>query len=396
MSDAERMILKMLAEGKITVEESERLLNAMKKSDNDENNKGYTRRIYDEEDEEPRRKKRGIGPQDFINPFIQATKLGFDLRNIAQTVQQTVSQTVKKVEPRSKELKDKMKEFGTWMQDVVDTMATEITTSRTDPADSQDVNFTVPAPDGIENCRKISIENVFGEIRIVTGDEFHLHVVGHIGRSALEDMKPWNWFSKKGMRLDGNELHIGFDNAKSIQAVMDMEFVLPEGITLECKTVSGEIKIKGPFNIREVQTVSGNIKLFKCSLQHALLDTVSGIVQIDESEGKAELHSTSGDFLVKNTEIKGLKVVSVSGDVMITESRIASDDDINIKTTSGDIMAERIKGLWSVIEAVSRNGEITLDWNGNLSDMPGGSSLHSGNSGAVIKAESVSGDIQFN
>ncbi len=394
MSDAERMILKMLSEGKITVEESERLLNAMKKGDNNENS-GYTRRVYDDEDDEPR-KKRKASPQDFINPFIQATKLGFDLRNIAHTVQQTVQQTVKKVEPRSRELKDKMKEFGTWMQDVVDTMATEITSTRGEPTDSEDVDFTVAAPDGVENCRKISIENVFGEVRITSGEEFHLHVIGRISRSALEDEKPWHWFSKNGMRLDGNELHIGFDNSKSIQAVMDMEFVLPKGITLDCKTVSGEIKIKGDINIRDIQTVSGNIKLFGCSLQHAMLDTVSGTVQIDESDGKAELHSTSGDFLVKKTNIKGLKVVSVSGDVMITESKIASDDEIKITTTSGDIIAERIKGNWSVIEAVSRNGEITLDWNGNLSDIPGGNSLNSGNPGAVIKVESVSGDIQFN
>ena len=289
-----------------------------------------------------------------------------------------------------------MKEFGTWMQDVVDTMATEITTTRGEPTDSQDVDFTVAAPDGIDNCRKITIENVFGEVRIASGDEFHLHVIGRVSKSAMEDMKPWHWFSKNGMRLDGNELHIGFDNSKSIQAIMDMEFVLPKGVTLDCKTVSGEIKIKGEFNIRDIQTVSGNIKLFGCSLQHAMLDTVSGTVQVDECEGKAELHSTSGDFLVKNTDIKGLKVVSVSGDVMITESKIASDDEIKITTTSGDIIAERIKGNWSVIEAVSRNGEITLDWGGNLSDIPGGNSLNSGNQGAVIKAESVSGDIQFN
>ena len=136
--------------------------------------------------------------------------------------------------------------------------------------------------------------------------------------------------------------------------------------------------------------------MYGTSLQHAILDTVSGTVQIDESEGKAELHSTSGDFLVKKTKIKGLKVISVSGDIMITESQIGSDDEIKITTTSGDIIAERVKGNWSVIEAVSRNGEITLDWNGTLSDIPGGNALHSGNSGAVIKAESVSGDIQFN
>ena len=43
MSDAEKMVLKMLSEGKITVEESERLLNAMKKGENSDNNNGYTR-----------------------------------------------------------------------------------------------------------------------------------------------------------------------------------------------------------------------------------------------------------------------------------------------------------------------------------------------------------------
>ncbi|MGI6444724.1 MAG: DUF4097 family beta strand repeat-containing protein [Candidatus Ozemobacteraceae bacterium] len=392
MSDARRMILKMLAEGKITVEESEKLLAALNSGAKNEDT-SHSRRVHDDEEAYSQKRRHS---EDYINPFIQATKLGFDLRNIAQTVQQTVQQAVKKAEPRRREFKDKMKEFGNWMQEVVDTMATEITTSNGDLTDSIDINFVVAPIEGIEDCKKFVIENIFGEIRINKGSEFKMKVIGRISQSVLGEYQSGQWFSKNGIRIKDNTLYVGFDREQSIQAIMDMEITMPENSEIVCRTVSSGIKIKGEFKIKEIKSVSGNIRLQGADLYKSYIETVSGTVQIDNCCASPEMKSTSGDFIIKDSKITDLKINSVSGDLMLTESEVSKEAKVALVTTSGDIIIERIKGPWSMISAATRSGNISLDWRGTISDSCGGKILRSGNDGAEFAVESVSGDIQFN
>ena len=322
MSDARRMILKMLAEGKITVEESEKLLAALNSGAKNEDT-SHSRRVHDDEEAYSQKRRHS---EDYINPFIQATKLGFDLRNIAQTVQQTVQQAVKKAEPRRREFKDKMKEFGNWMQEVVDTMATEITTSNGDLTDSIDINFVVAPIEGIEDCKKFVIENIFGEIRINKGSEFKMKVIGRISQSVLGEYQSGQWFSKNGIRIKDNTLYVGFDREQSIQAIMDMEITMPENSEVVCRTVSSGIKIKGEFKIKEIKSVSGNIRLQGADLYKSYIETVSGTVQIDNCCASPEMKSTSGDFIIKDSKITDLKINSVSGDLMLTESEVSKEE----------------------------------------------------------------------
>ncbi len=146
MSDSRTMILQMLSEGKITVEESERLLNALNKEDE----------VRNSNKAENKNTNQSPNINVFPNiPFLEATKLGINIRDIAQTLHQTVQQTIKQVEPGRKELKEKMKEFGSWMEDIVETMAAELTNHSNLPADCMSVDFIVPAPKEIEKIKII-------------------------------------------------------------------------------------------------------------------------------------------------------------------------------------------------------------------------------------------------
>lgn len=404
MSDARKMILNMLAEGKISVEESEKLLAAM--GDGERRNNAEAERQQESRQQENRQQEsrqrdseqqRPRQPDDeFFNPFGNATKLGFDLRNLAQTVQQTVQHAIKKAEPRSREFKDKMKEFGNWMQDLAGTMASEMVTGKNDLKDGVPVDFVAQIPDGIENCETFVFENMFGEIRIHEGSEFKMRIAGRVSRAVMGEYQPNQWFARNGMRIDNRTLFVGFDRNQTVKAVIDMEVTLPADMIVNCRTVSAGIRIRGRYKVSELKTVSGNIRIQGASLNQSLIETVSGAVQIEGGEVAMQIKSTSGDFLVRDSKIASLKINSVSGDILLTEASINEDTDVKLITTSGDIIVEKMTGPWKSVEAITRSGEVVLDWKGDLTPLNNqGTALRSGSSGAEFKAESVSGDIQF-
>ncbi|MDD3147813.1 MAG: DUF4097 family beta strand repeat-containing protein [Candidatus Riflebacteria bacterium] len=403
MTDARKMILNMLAEGKITVEESEKLLAAINEKDNpreepkaanrDENRENNGQRSENEESGRSREKNNDDDP---FNPFLNATKLGFDLRNLAQTVQQTVQHAIKKAEPRRREFKDKMKEFGSWMQEVVGSMANELGNVKGEPTDGLPVDFVVTPPENIDRCDTFVFENVFGEIRIHEGPEFKMHVNGQVSKATMGEYQPAQWFSRYGIRTDDRSLFVGFDRNLPVKAIIDMEITLPADMHVNCKTVSGAMRIRGNYRIGELKTVSGNIRIQGANLKQSQIETVSGAVQIEGGEISMEIKSTSGDFLVRDSRIEELKINSVSGDIMLTEASISDNTSVRLATTSGDIIVEKMSGPWKVVEATTRSGDVVLDWKGDATPLNNqGTSLKSGSNGAEFKAESVSGDIQF-
>ncbi len=403
MSDARKMILNMLAEGKITVEESEKLLAAVNEKDTPrEEAKASSREETRQSeqsgrnDENSGRRREQNGDDDPFNPFLNATKFGFDLRNLAQTVQQTVQQAIKKAEPRRREFKDKMKEFGSWMQEVVGSMANELGNVKGEPVDGMPVDFVVTPPDGLERCDTFVFENVFGEVRIHEGTEFKMHINGQVSKATMGEYQPAQWFSRYGIRTDDRTLFVGFDRNLPIKAVIDMEITLPADMHVNCKTVSGAIRIRGNYRIGELKTVSGNVRVQGANLKQSQIETVSGAVQIEGGEISMEIKSTSGDFLVRDSRIEELKINSVSGDIMLTEGTISDNTSVRLATTSGDIIVEKMSGPWKVVEATTRSGDVVLDWKGDATPLNNqGTSLKSGSNGADFKAESVSGDIQF-
>ncbi len=438
--EAKRIILNMLSEGKITVEESEKLLGAVNKkseketsADSDsagksnstdrtnkrwirpEKNKrdseksDYSRRIEDDEEDTDQtwgrgggrgQRGRGAGRSGggFIDPFMRVTKAGFDLRDVAQKVQETIEEAVQKTAPRQKEIKDRVKELGSWMQEVVEKTAADLAQNieGTNEEGHKEVNFLIMEPENLENCRRVVIENPYGDVRVTKDKVFKIRVLGYIDGDIIEDERVSDWFKEEAVRLEHDILRIGFSPDSNLDAGLSFDVYLPEDYELECETVSTNIKVKGPFDLVSAKAVSGNIRLSNCTLKASCVDTVSGNVQLEDCNIATNMRSTSGDFLIKSSVVEGMNITTVSGDLMLVESTIRENGEIIFATTSGDVIVERIEGPWSTVEATSRSGDITLDWDGDLKDISNGSILRSNEPGCEFKVETVSGDIQFN
>ena len=388
MSDSRTIILQMLSEGKITVEESERLLNALNKEDEVRNN--------NKTDDKNTNQSPNINVFPNI-PFLEATKLGINIRDIAQTLHQTVQQTIKQVEPGRKELKEKMKEFGTWMEDVVETMAAELTNHSNLPVDCMSVDFIVPAPKEIDKIKTFVIENIYGEIHLNEGNNFKLLVNGQISKKTIGEMQSSEWFTNKAIKIEDDKMIIGFNNDTSLKGIIDLNITLPAGMKVICKTINSSVKIKGALDVEAVKTISGDIRVNDANIANTEIESVNGVIQLENDKDlTAQINSTSGDIIIRKCNVNKLKINSVNGDVNISESGIALETDVKIITTAGDIKVEKLNGPWKSVDATSRKGEIIIDWKGNTSPVNSQKAcIKSGGEGAVIYAESLSGNIRF-
>ncbi len=363
MSEARKKILEMLAQGKITVEQSEELLAALEKDRKESDRK----RSFTEE-----------------------------LGAFAENFQKQVREAVKKAEPPGREFKSRIKEFGGWVQNMMGSMVAEFSHIRGEPVDGVTVEFSVPEPDGFSRVRIAQIENLFGSVTVREGQAFSLRVMGRISQSALAGQPPNLWFGQHAIRVEGETLQIGFDRAAPTRAVLDLELTLPVATVLRCRSVSATLNIKGAFPVEQLKTVSGDIHVIGAHLRQAQLETVSGDFFIEGGTLAAEGVSTSGDFRCKGARIERLQIQSISGDVELARPEVDESCQIRLNSTSGDIFVGQVQGPWSSVEITSRTGTAKIAWEGTAH--PGlrhGTKLESGHAGATFVAETVSGDIEF-
>ena len=366
MSEARKQILKMLAEGRINVEESEELLAAL------------------ETDQETNRQRGRSG-------------FGVEFGNIADTIQKTMREAMRRAESPSREVKSRLKEMGEWVQNFTNTMANEFVHASGEPSDGVQVDFKISGPNGWESCKVCDIGNLYGNVIIEEGEEFALHVTGSIGRSAMEGDPPNQWFSEHALVVEGDTILIGINRSSPAKYVLDLHLTLPPRFHLKARSVSSSLKVTGAFVVTSLQTVSGDVRLKGAYLQECSVDTVSGDVKIEGGEVELTTNTTSGDVCIKEAKVTKLNATAVSGDVLLTGLDVLQDSVIHVSSTSGDIEIEKISGPWEKIEANTRTGDVTIKWKGSLT--PTGSHgvvVVSEEQGACFRAETVSGDINFN
>lgn len=134
-----------------------------------------------------------------------------------------------------------------------------------------------------------------------------------------------------------------------------IELYLPEKINskLIIKTSSGDVKVKNFSDLdSEITTTSGDIKISKLNSLNAY--TTSGDIIINNANS-LNASVTSGDVTIDN--ISNLNITTSSGDVVIKKFDIKSNS--SIKTTSGDVLITSISD--SYVDASSKSGDIGIN-----------------------------------
>ena len=167
---------------------------------------------------------------------------------------------------------------------------------------------------------------------------------------------------------------------------------VPATTTIRASTVSAEALINGVRASVKASTVSGSLTLDDI-IGDVSANTVSGEIECHALEGAFNGNSVSGQLTVQASRLSQIKLNTVSGDITLdlTDGRA----QIQSNSVSGDVTVRIPQGGGYDVAAHTASGHIVIDgqsMNGNAPHGRGGQ-LSDGDKSLVVKANSVSGNV---
>lgn len=193
------------------------------------------------------------------------------------------------------------------------------------------------------------------------------------------------WEGLKGLGKDGREL-----SAR-------VSLSIPSRAVVKASTVSADALITGVRNDAKLNTVSGTVTLDDV-VGNVDANTVSGEIECHSLRGDFKGNSVSGSLTVQASRLDNIKLNTVSGDITLDltngKARITSN------SVSGDVTARVPVGGGYDVTAHTMSGHVIIDGQamngarGQHGHGPQrGGQLRDGDGALQIKANSVSGDV---
>ena len=247
-----------------------------------------------------------------------------------------------------------------------------------------------------ETVRKLRLGLVAGRVDIVTHDDsptarLEVHEVqGHpllvtwdgstLTISHVKDKEGSLWESLKSF---------GVDKGKRSARV---SVSVPTTTDINAGTVSAEALINGVRSRVKANTVTGVITLDDIT-GNVDANTVSGDIECHGLDGDFKGNSISGGLTVQASRLGQIKLNTVSGD--ITLDLTDGKAQIQSNSVSGDVTVRIPAGGGYDVAAHTASGHVVIDGRSLSLDAPRqwGGQLSDGDKALVIKANSVSGNV---
>jgi DUF4097 and DUF4098 domain-containing protein YvlB len=166
---------------------------------------------------------------------------------------------------------------------------------------------------------------------------------------------------------------------------LDVFVVLPEGSSLDIKSVSGDVALEGTFDEIKLLTISGDVEAYG-NYDHLDVHSASGDVSVGHVAGFLKCVTASGDIACLGAGAI-TEVHSASGDVNVA---VTQPGTVTAKVVSGDILVSVVRGLAVDIDGTTVSGDL-----GTNIDLDGEGEGSSDDDTVSIKASTVSGDIRI-
>ncbi len=247
-----------------------------------------------------------------------------------------------------------------------------------------------------ETVRKLKLGLVAGRVDIVTHDDsptarLEVHEVD--GKPLLISWDGWTLKISHVKEKDGNLwdslTSLTTDKGKRSARV---SISVPATTEINASTVSAEALVNGVRATVKANTVSGVITLDEIT-GNVDANTVSGDIECHALTGDFKGNSISGALTVQASRLGQVRLNTVTGDITLdlTDGRaqiqsISVSGDVTVRIPRGggyDVAAHTVSGH-VVIDGQSMNGDAPFQRGGQLTD---------GDKALVIKANSVSGNV---
>ena len=250
--------------------------------------------------------------------------------------------------------------------------------------------------DEFETVGKLKLGLVAGRVDIVTHDDsptarIEVHEVQ--GKPLLvtwdgSTLRVSHVKDKDGSLWDSVKL-IGTDQGKRLARV---SISVPATTRISASTVSAEALINGVRATVKANTVTGVITLDDIT-GDVDANTVSGDIECHDLTGDFKGNSISGALTVQASRLSQINLNTISGDITLdlTDGRA----QIQSNSVSGDVTVRIPRGGGYDVGAHTVSGHIVIDGKSMHGYGPhqGGGQLSDGDKALVIKANSLSGNV---
>jgi len=226
----------------------------------------------------------------------------------------------------------------------------------------------------------IVLANVSGDIVVNAGGagEVRLEAVKRVRDTVEANARQRLEATRIDISEQANRIEVRavYPHGKARVAV-DYTVTAPAGITLDARTVSGDVSLDGIKGEVRVESVSGDVTATGLG-RGSVLKAVSGDVLVSSSQVDGELtaNSVSGDVVLKASKARTVNAATVSGNVSMQSGWC---ERANVGTVSGDLEMTGAISKGGRYELKSHSGDIRL--------------VLDGRTGFALNASSFSGNI---
>jgi len=247
-----------------------------------------------------------------------------------------------------------------------------------------------------ETVRKLSLGLVAGRVDIITHDDSPTARVEVHEVQGQPLLVTWNGSELKVSHVKDKNGSL-WESLKSLgqdwgRRSARMSISVPASTDISANTVSADTLINGVRAKVKASTVTGGITLDDIT-GYVDANTVSGDIECHAIDGDLKGNSVSGELTVQASRLDQISLNTVSGDITLdlTDGRA----QIQSNSVSGDVTVRIPGGGGYDVSARTATGQVVIDgqsMHGNAAHQRGGV-LSEGNKALVIKANSVSGNV---
>lgn len=340
MNEEREMVLRMLKEGKISVEEADALLQALA-----------------EESETP-------APA--AEPWAGAEGPGVDIRvelgDLVRELTESIPKEVIHLE-RLKDLGEFRRHFKFGWRGIVSALQ--------GLGEGQaEESSELPMVSG----ERLELRNAWGDIRLSRSQDDRLRVKARkrVWAATAADATREAEALSVQPRREGSTVYLGVRRVEG-RVRVDMDVLVPDGVAVVLDVAKGDVRVEGLHGWVEVHVARGDVTLRDVD-GDVHLDVKSGDIVAGVVRGKVSGRVLNGD--VDATECGGVTLDIVNGDVSLRQ--VAGDVDIEAK--NGDIEVESVQGRSIRARALSGDVQVTV------SILP---------DGGAVNGETMSGDVEI-
>lgn len=319
--DIRLLVLNILKEGRINIEEAEKLLNYITQTEKE-------------------------------NP----PKASFQYPN-SETITEFAKEGVSKLEKF-------VSGFGINLEKVAQNIGQRINSNKTQGEQTGE-KFTFNEEENIpitETLNKIIIENNWGGIK-VTGEETQsitLKVEKIIWTNNQDLANKKNNELKIGrIQSDGTLQIILPETTNEMNDTINIEVLVPKNLSFDLFTSNGDIFVQNIDNTEAnlyIKNSSGDTEIEKVNIKNTDILSVSGDLFFREIKTQLNARTTSGKIELDGIINNDSRLTTISGDI---KGQFCSNDKLEISSSSGSIDVKQHKSqLCKLVDIISHSGDI--------------------------------------